>query len=104
VWFTKSRPFFHVFKGEDGVTRQAVTEEEFRMSHDVPVEPSEKEYLLVGTVKKHELRDGIKQTVMSRCGLYTDAARAAHEAKEAKKAERAAKKAAKAAKQQEKAA
>ncbi len=62
------------------------------------IEPSDKEFLVTGTVKAHSVFNNVKQTAMSRCVLFTDEARVAQEAKIAKKAAAAAKKAEKAAK------
>jgi hypothetical protein len=50
------------------------------------------------TVKKHDERDGIKQTILSRCTVWTPAGVELELAKQARKAEREAKKAAKVAK------
>jgi hypothetical protein len=58
-----------------------------------------KEYMLDGTVKKHSEYNGVKETVLTRCGTYTDAGRQEAEEKAARKAAREAKKAAKAAQQ-----
>lgn len=82
VWFASSRPV--VGTRENGTYIHA--------------EPGDKEYLMTGTVKRHETREGINQTTMTRVVLWTDEGRAAHEEKLAKKAAREAKKAAKAVK------
>jgi hypothetical protein len=51
-----------------------------------------------GTVKRHDERDGIKQTILGRCTVWTEAGIAEEQAKQARKAAREAKKAAKATK------
>lgn len=56
------------------------------------------EVMLDGTVKKHGEYNGVKETVLSRCTIYTEQGRRSAEEKAAKKAAREAKKAAKAAK------
>ncbi len=60
--------------------------------------------VITGTVKKHDKREGVNQTVLSRCTVLTDEDIKQAEEKAAKKAAREAKKAAKAAKDAAKAA
>lgn len=60
-----------------------------------PIEPSETVHTVTGTVKKHETRDGVVQTVLTRCVFWTEEAVRQAEEKAAKKAARAAKKATK---------
>ncbi len=74
VWFTSSRP-----------TDEA----------GVEIEPSDKVLTVSGRVKRHEVREDIRQTVMTRCTVWTDTAVALRAEKEARKTQRAAKKAAK---------
>jgi hypothetical protein len=54
-----------------------------------------KEYLLTGTIKKLDTYNNVAQTIVTRCNVYHNEARAEMEAKIAKKAAREAKKAAK---------
>lgn len=110
VWFASNRPTFNVVPTEDNRqlrdTDYVLKEgsnviEKFLVEYkEMAVEPGEKEYLITGTVKKHDERNGVKQTVMSRCTLWTDQGRETNEAKLARKAAREAKKVAKAAKAQ----
>ena len=102
VWFASNRPTFSMVKDGEGMRQTTSADVEAINTRalsccEVAVEVGEKEYLITGTVKKHDVRNGVKQTVMNRCTLWTDEGRVNNEIKLAKKAASEAKKAAKAA-------
>jgi hypothetical protein len=58
------------------------------------VEYGERVYI-TGTVKKHDIRNGVKQTILTRCEVWTDLGVELELSKQAKKATREVKKVAK---------